>query len=243
MRIRARKLHHGGGGELAASLPAIPHPSAAPGHLAHPLVGVDVHVADLHLAHLVLAKEIGDTALGLPLRESDRIVEMSWSAEVSLIVDGMIVARHLAVSALDVALLHASAAWPQNASSKPGLRFRLVEGGQAAEAGQVLLHHRHLWLKLPVTRQFGEVYKVGSLLRSGARFGKLREEITAEEAVKGEDGDAQAAAGDGEQSREEFDLGAGGDVIKRGGGSEAGEHQQEQVEQAGGEEGESLRPR
>ena len=218
MGVRAGKLH-GGGGELAAGVPA----GAAPGHLAHPLVGVDVHVADLHLAHLILAQEVSDTALGLSLREADSsgVVEVSWPAEVSRIVDRMIVARHLAVTTLHVALLHPGAARSQNAASEPGLRFGFVEGGEAAEGGQVLLHHRHLLL-LSVTGQFCEVDKVGSFLRTGARFGKLGEKVATEEAVEGEDGDAQAAACDGKEGREEFHLGAHSHISKRGSGSKAG---------------------
>ena len=47
--------------------------------------------------------------------------------------------------------------------------------------------------------QLSEVDKVGSFLRTGARFGKLREQVTTEEAVEREDGDAKAAAGNGKE--------------------------------------------
>ena len=148
-------------------------------------------------------------------------MEVSWPAQVSCIVDGVIVARHFAVATLNIALLYSSTARSQNAPSKPGLRFGFVKGGEAAEGRQVFLHHRHLLL-LPVTGQFCEVDKVGSFLRTGARFGKLREKVATKEAVEGEDGDAQAAASDGEQGREEFHLGGYSDISKRGSGSEAG---------------------
>ena len=184
---------------------------------------MDVHVADLHLAHLILAQEISHTALGLSLREADssRVVEVPWPAQVSRIVDRMIVARHFAVTTLHVALLYACAARSQNAPSEPGLRFGFVEGGEAAEGGQVFLHHRHLLL-LPVTGQFCEVDEVGSFLRTCARFGKLGEKVATEEAVEGEDGDAQAAARDGKQGRKEFLLGADSHISKRRSGSKAG---------------------
>ena len=51
--------------------------------------------------------------------------------------------------------------------------------------------------------QLCEVDKVGSFLRTGARFGKLREQVTTEEAVECEDGDAKAAAGDGKKVKKE----------------------------------------
>ena len=163
--------------------------------------------------------------------------------QMSRVVDRMVVARQLALStsSFHIALLHTSAAWAQDTSSKPGLGFRrLVQGGQAAEGRQVLLHHGRLLL-LPMAGQLSEVDKVGSFLRTGARFGKLREQVTTEEAVEREDGDAKAAAGNGKEGREEFDLRADRHITKRGGGGEAGEHEQEEIEEAGCKERESLR--
>ena len=89
--------------------------------------------------------------------------------------------------------------------------------------------------------QLSEVDKVGSFLRTGARFGKLREQVTTEEAVEREDGDAKAAAGDGKEGREEFDLYADRHISERGGGGEAGENKKEKIEEAGCKEREGLR--
>jgi len=162
---------------------------------------VDVHVADLHLAHLVLAQQICHTALSLALRETSKRRILKMPTQMSRVVDRMVVARQLAfsTSSFHIALLHTSAAWAQDTSSKPGLGFRrLVQGGQAAEGRQVLFHHGHLLL-LPMAGQLSEVDKVGSFLRTGARFGKLREQVTTEEAVECEDGDAKAAADNGKE--------------------------------------------
>ena len=86
MSIRAGKFNWGGG-ELAC-----PVPVASPGDLVQPLVGVDVHVADLHLAHLVLAQQICHTALSLSLRETSKRRILKMPTQMSRVVDRMVVA-------------------------------------------------------------------------------------------------------------------------------------------------------